>query len=220
MLTRRRRDKAAGKITPGSGRALKPFRGWQVLSRALFYLPADSSGAGSVREHYAVDVPYWQRVATSDGKGKAHLYRNSRHHAVSTLPAVFPIEGGSIEVISSAFGLRRCHFIPEDGPERQLIPDQRSAEGRRAKLHRDHRMLSRTISVLSLLVLSASALLLIPQLLEIAMRIPPVVERFGTFSSPIQLPLVANIALGLGAATASVERATRLRYTWLDTIAQ
>ncbi|MFP5072481.1 hypothetical protein ACLFMI_22795 [Pseudonocardia nantongensis] len=36
------------------------------------------------------------------------------------------------------------------------------------------------------------------------------------FESPVQLPLWLNIALGVGAAVGSTERALRLRYSWLD----
>ncbi|MFP3813079.1 hypothetical protein SB660_18885, partial [Bacillus sp. SIMBA_005] len=40
-------------------------------------------------------------------------------------------------------------------------------------------------------------------------------RRFGTFVSPIHLPLWLNIALGAGAALASMERGLRLRYHWM-----
>ena len=57
-------------------------------------------------------------------------------------------------------------------------------------------------------------------LLEIAepiSRIPPIAAAFGTFESPLQLPLwlALALALGLGAAAAAVERAMRMRYRWL-----
>lgn len=220
MSKNQRRQRAAKRIKDGNGRALKPFRWWQMLSRALFYLPREVEGEQGPGQVYAVDVPYWQRIATEDGKGKAHLYLEDRHHAVSTLPAAFPVEGGFIEVMPSAFGMRRCHYVPDNGPDRQLVPDEKSAEGRRARMDRNHPVRSRLIGALSLLVLIIAVLLVIPQIVEYLTQIPPVQERFGKFTSPVDLPLWLNIALGLAAATASVERATRLRYSWLDSMAQ
>lgn len=220
MFEKRRRQRAAQRIKPGNGRPLKPFRWWQMLSRALFYLPLESTENDGGRRVYAIDVPYWQRIATEDGNGKAHLYVDGRHHSVSTFPAAFPVDGGVIEVKPSAFGLRRCHYVPEHGPERQLLPDSHSAEGRRARLDREHPGRSRLLGLLSLLVILLAALLGVPQILEYLTDIPPIAERFGRFTSPINLPWWGNVLIGLAAATASVERATRLRFSWLDSMAQ
>jgi len=213
MINERKRHKAAQRIKPGNGRPLKPFRWWQPLSRALLYLPlTDSDGRQAV---YAVDVPYWQQVMTEDGKGKAHLYLDGRHHFESKLPAIFPVRGGAVEVESTAFGLKRCHYVTDEGDVRQLLPDERSAEGRRARLDREHPVLSRWIGFLSLLLLIVPIILVVPQIVEGISHIPPIAQRFGTFSSPVDLPLWLNVALGLCASTSSVERATRLRWNAL-----
>lgn len=219
MFKESRRRLAAQRVKPGNGRALKPFRWWQPLSRALFYLPL-TNGEG-VEMTYAIDVSYVQRAMADDGKGKAHLYLDGRHHAESKLPAVFPVEGGVIEVVATAFGLKRCHYVTDQGAEYQLVPDESSAEGRRARLDREHPALSRWVAFVSLILLVIPALLLIPQLVEVAFEFPPVAERFGTFTSPVHLPGWLNSALTLGAAAASTERALRLRYNWLlDSAAQ
>ncbi|MBM2615947.1 hypothetical protein JIG36_10300 [Actinoplanes sp. LDG1-06] len=216
MLTEWKRRKAAERVKPGNGRPLKPFRWWQQLNRALFHLPlVDADGRQVV---YSVDVRHWQQFTTEDGKGKAHLYADGRHIAESKLPAAFPVndgtaEGGIIEVKESAFGLKRCHFIAADGSERQLTPDPASAEGRRARLDRERPGLSRGISVFSVLLLFGPLALLALQLAESITRIPPVAERFGTFTSPVDLPLWLNVTLGVVAAAASTERALRLRYS-------
>ncbi|MEU4361711.1 hypothetical protein [Promicromonospora sp. NPDC023987] len=212
------RRRAMQRVKPGNGRPLKRFRWWQPLSRALFYLPLrDDAGRQVV---YAVDVSYLQRAASDDGKGKAHLYLDGRHHAESKLPAAFPVPGGVIEVAPTSFGLKRCHYVTDEGAEYQLTPDRDSAEGRRERLDRERPALSRWIGLLSLLLLIVPALLVIPQLVEVAFEIPPVAERFGTFTSPVHLPFWLNVALALGAAVASTERALRLRYGWLDSVAQ
>ncbi|MDT0301774.1 hypothetical protein [Streptomonospora wellingtoniae] len=219
MFEEWRRRRAAQRVKPGNGRPLKPFRWWQPASRALFYLPLRSDGGREAV--YAVDVSYVQRIFSEDGKGKAHLYLDGRHHAESKLPAAFPVPGGTIDVVPTAFGLRRCHYVTAAGAERQLVPDQRSGEGRRARLAREHPALSRGIGLLSLALLLVPLLLLIPQILEAAFQLPPVTRRFGTFTSPVHLPVWLNVALALGAAAASVERAMRLRYNWLlDSAAQ
>ncbi|WP_444959895.1 hypothetical protein [Nocardiopsis sp. M1B1] len=219
MFEERRRRRGVRRVGPGDGRALKPFRWWQLISRALFYLTlGDADGRRTV---YAVHVNHTQRFFSEDGKGRADLYLDGRHHAESRLPAVFPVRGGVIEVAATAFGLRRCHYVTDEGTEHQLVPDPRSGEGRRARLEREHPVLSRWIGGLSLLLLVVPAVLLVPQLVEVAFELPPVAERFGTFTSPVHLPVWLNTALALGAAAASTERALRLRYNWLlDSAAQ
>ena len=214
-----RRRRAAQRVTPGNGRSLRRFRWWQPLNRALFYLPlADDHGRRVV---YAIDVNYVQRFFSEDGAGKAHLYLDGRHHAESTLPAAFPVQGGTIEVAATDFGLKRCHYVTAQGSERQLVPDRRSGEGRRARVERDHPALSRRIGLFSVLLLVTTALLGVPQLIEAAFQLPPVAQRFGAFTSPVNLPVWLNITLALGAAAASAERALRLRYNWLlDSAAQ
>lgn len=219
MFKEWRRYRATQRVKPGNGRPLKPFRWWQLTSRALFYLALGN--ADGRRTVYAVHVDHTRRFFSEDGRGTAHLYLDGGHHAESGLPAVFPVRGGVIEVAATAFGLRRCHYVTDGGTEHQLVPDRRSGEGRRARLDREHPVLSCWIGVLSLLLLVVPALLLIPQLVEVAFGLPPVAERFGTFTSPVHLPVWLNTALALGAAAASTERALRLRYNWLlDSAAQ
>jgi hypothetical protein len=205
-----RQRRAAKRVTLGDGRALQRFRWWQLLGRALFYLRLARDGRRTV---YAVDVRHWQNQ--SSGNVKAHLYLDGRLHAESKIPAAFPVPGGTIEVAMSGFGIKRCHYVAADGVERQLVPDPASAEGRRARLDRKHPALSRWIGRLSLIMLLIGASVLALQIIEPVSQIPPVASRIGSFVSPIHLPLWLNIALGLGAATASTERALRLRYNWL-----
>ncbi|WP_150253464.1 hypothetical protein [Nocardiopsis deserti] len=213
MINERKQREAAKRIRSGNDRPLKRFRWWQPLSRALFHLPLTDGGGRRVV--YSVDIPYWQRVMTEDGKGKAHLYLDGGHHLESTLPAAFPVPGGVIEVESTAFGLKRCHYVTAEGDVRQLVPDARSAEGRRARLDREHPALSRLVRAVSLVLLIVPIVLVVPQIIEGVSHVPPIAERFGTLTSPVDLPLWLNVALGLCASTSSVERATRLRWNAL-----
>ncbi|MEU9885026.1 hypothetical protein [Sphaerisporangium sp. NPDC051011] len=145
-------------------------------------------------------------------KVRAHLYVDGAHRFESKLPAMFPVEGGAIEVAMSAYGIRRCHYVTRAGAEHQLTPDPKSAEGRRARLDGEHPALSRSIGVFSVLTLLVGVGLNLLQIAEPLSRIPPIAERAGIFESPIHLPLWLNIALGLAAVLASVERSLRLRY--------
>ncbi|EME62676.1 hypothetical protein [Amycolatopsis decaplanina] len=211
------RRRAAKRVKPGTGRELKPFRWWQLFSRSLYSLVLSRDDGRPAT--YTVDVRHRRRFFANDGKGTADLYLHGRHHAESKLPAAFPVPGGTIEVAESPFGLKRCHCVTTDGAEYQLIPDRRSAEGRRAHLARTHPALSRAISITSVVLLVISVLLLIPQLIEVAFTLPPVAARFGTFRSPVSLPAWLNSLLGVGAVLASIERALRLRHNrFLDTV--
>lgn len=205
-----KRRRAARKIKPGDGHPLQRFRWWQPFSRALFHLTLPN--ALGVTETWSVDVRLW---GDDNGEVIAQLYRDGRHHATSKLPAAFEVPGGTIEVVASGYGLKRCHFVADAGAVTQLSPDRASAEGRRARLDHDHPVLSRAIGALSFVVLVVALVLGIPQIVEQVSMIPVVADNLGTFTSPIQLPLWLNIALVVAALVASTERALRLRYHWL-----
>ncbi|MDT0329110.1 hypothetical protein [Nocardiopsis lambiniae] len=212
MLTEWKRRRAAKRVRPGDGRALRPFRWWQLLSgRKLFHLPL--VGEGGRRSVYTVDVRHWGRQGGDEGK--AHLYLDGAHRAESTLPAGFPVEGGTIEVALSGFGLKRAHYVTAEGADQRLVPDPRSAVGRRLRFDREHPVVSRCVGAVSVVLLVIGVGLNVLQLLEPIAGIPPVVERFGRFESPIHLPLWLNLAFGFGAAVAGMERGLRLRYHWL-----
>jgi len=205
------RGRAARRTKPGDGSPLKPFRWWQMLSRSVFSLTIPrEDGAETV---YTVSVKHGGDSET--GVVTAQLYRDGILTAVSKLPAFFAVPGGTIEVATSTFGLKRCHYVTDDGREQQLEPDPRSAEGRRAAFDRAHPAASRVVGGVAVLVLIVGVVVAVPQLIEAFSAIPPLAERFGTFDSPIQLPVVANVVVGIATGAASIERALRLRYNWL-----
>lgn len=165
-----------------------------------------------MQQTWSVDVRLW---GDSDGEVRAKLYRDGLQHAVSKLPAAFPVPGGTVEVVASGYGLKRCHYVTEEGRERQLVPDRASAEGRRARLERNHPAVGRALGVASVVVLVVALVLGLPQIAEQITQIPPVAENIGTFTSPVALPASVNIGLTVAALLASTERALRLRYHWL-----
>ena len=205
-----RRRRAAKRVKPGDGHPLKPYRWWQLFSRALFHMTLDDGGG---RDQWSVSVSLWGEG--DDGEVRAHLYRNGAHTAQSKLPAVFEVPGGVFEVQASQYGLKRCHYVPVSGTAKALKPDPASAEGKRAKLDRNNPVVSRMVGVVSVLILIVALVLGVPQLIETITSIPPVAERIGTFESPITLPAWFNTALVIAALLASTERALRLRYNWL-----
>lgn len=213
-VKRWRRRRHGRKIEPGHGRVLTPFRWWQLLGRSLFSIALPTEGAASTdaTTTWTVDVMYWTQFATEEGTMRAHLYRDGQHHARSTLPAAFPVPGGTIEVDASPYGLKRCQFVPDRGPERRLVPDPASGEARRARFDRTHPGMSRAIGAVSVLLLIPVLILLLPQLAEVITSLPPVQQQFGVLVSPVELPVWLNVTLTLLAAAASTERALRLRH--------
>lgn len=211
MLDRLRQRRATKRLQPGDGRPLGRYRWWHMIGRALFHLRLFDADGTAIA--YAVDVRHWQNQGS--GEVRADLFRDGRHHAASRIPARFPVEGGTIEVAMSGFGMKRCHYVGDDGTERQLVPDRRTAEGRRARLQQRHPALSRALATGSVLMLLVGVALLLVQVAEPVSRIPPIADNLGVFTSPVTLPLWLNIALGVGAFLGGLERSLRLRYHWL-----
>ncbi|MGM7666059.1 hypothetical protein [Microbacterium sp. A93] len=218
MLSDRQRREGANRTGAGDGRPLEPFRWWHLLSgRKLLRLPL--TYADGSRIDYVVDVRTSGKQARDDDTdlydGMAHLYLNGWHHSASPLPAVMPVEGGVVEVSLGSAGLRRAHYLPDDGTAQRLIPHPKTAIGRRLRFDREHPTLSHLLGAISIIVLVIGVGVNGVQLLEQLSQIPPVAERFGHFDSPLDLPLWLNIALGFGAGLAATERALRLKFHWL-----
>jgi hypothetical protein len=192
------------------GRPLKPFRWWQLLSRSMMSITLPVEGRPVV---HTVDVKRGGDL--HDGVVRARLYLDGWLRQESKLPARFPVSGGHIEVRVSEGGMRRCHYLGDDGSERRLVPDPRSAEGRRMRFARRHPRASALVGLLSIVMLVIGIGLNLLQIAEPLSQIPPIAENVGTFDSPLHLPVWLNIALGAGAAVGATERATRMRYHWL-----
>lgn len=215
MLKGWRNRAAERRVRPGTGEPLARFRWWQVFTRSLLRLTL-ARPDGTTTE-YAVDI---RRGGDGrDGVVRARLYRDGSLLSYSKVPARFEVPGGHIEVAVGTFGLRRGHYVSATGEESRLVPDPASAEGRRAQLHRDHPGLSRFVSIVSTVLVVIGLSITVPQLLESVSRAPFIAESIGTFQSPINLPLAANVAIGFAAVLGSVERAMRMRSSWLDDLA-
>lgn len=201
--------------TAGDGSPLPRFRWWHLLGRSVFDLPADQGRPA----RYTVDVRHMGD--RSDGAVRARLYRDGRLAAVSKLPTAFPVEGGEIEVAVNSIGLRRCHFVPAGNraAARVLTPLPASAEGRRARFDRDHPAASRVIGAIALAAVLVGVAVGGYELAMQLARIPAVVDVIGVIERPMRIPLEIGIAVGAGAVLGGLERALRLRSTWLDEFA-
>jgi len=215
MLKRWRRSLQVKRAKPGDGSPLPRFRWWHSLTRTLFTveLPNTEGGISS----YAVDVR--QLGDKADGEVRARLYIDGALALVSRTPARFEVPGGEIEVIVGSFGMKRCHYVSEDGPERQLIPHPKTAEGRRARFDHDHPAMSRTVGLLAMISVLIGLGVAIPAIIEPLSQTPPIAENLGTFESPLNLPLWLSITIGVAAVLGSIERALRLRSSWIDDLA-
>lgn len=203
----------ARRAKPGDGSHLPRYRWWHMLGRSVFELPP-RPGAPT---RYAVDVRPWGD--RSDGVVRARLYRDGKLAAVSKLPTAFEVEGGTIEVAVNTLGLRRCHFVPDNGPESVLDPIPASAEGRRARLAREHPTTSRVIGALALVAVLAGAALGGLQLVALLSTIPAIGDVTGVIDWPRRIPLAITITVGAVAVLGAMERTLRLRSSWLDQFA-
>ncbi len=210
-----RRGVFANRVKPGDGSALPPYRWWQTPVRTLMMLTqADGQGGTTT---YAVDIR--TLGDRSDGEVRARLYANGRQTAWSRLPAMFRVPGGVIDVRAGTFGVKRCHFVPDQGAERRLDPHPRSAHGRRARFDRRHPVASRVIGTVSALIVLGALAVTVPQLVEVISAAPAIADSLGEFTSPIRLSPLQNVMVTLAAIAASTERALRLRATWVDELA-
>lgn len=214
VISTRKQRRNARRTQAGDGSRLPRYRWWQLLNRSLFELELPS-GEGARR--YAVDVRMWGDG--SDGEVRARLYRDGSLAAVSKVPTVFPVEGGEIDVAATNVGMKRCHFVPDHGPERVMVPHSASAEGRRARFDREHPAASRFVGAVALVAVLVGGALALAQVVAQLTGIPPVAESIGAVEWPLRIPMAVNVGVGVAAVLGVVDRATRLRTSWIDSLA-
>lgn len=203
------------RVRAGSGEPLRRYRWWQMFGRSLRSITLPSpDGTTST---YTVDVRHAGDM--TDGEIRARLYVDGALRSFAKMPTRFEAPGGHIEVAITGFGLKRCHYVREDGTEQQLSPDPASAEGRRSQLHHRYPRLSRVIGILSIALVVVGLCVEVPQIIESLSQIPFVADSIGSFTSPIRLPLQVNLLIALAAVIGSSERALRMRSSWIDELA-
>ncbi|WP_410660568.1 hypothetical protein [Amycolatopsis sp. lyj-112] len=219
MVKKLRQRWQLGKVRPGDGSALAEYRLWQVFSRSLFFLelpaPAGKSNAYAVDVRYLADAKTKKQHHAAAGRSPAALYRDGVQINRSNLPTTFPVDGGVIEVATSAFGLKRMHFVSDSGGEQALRPHHRSQEGLRARFGQRFPRTSALVGAVTLTILLAALALGLLHGIETVTKVPVIAEHVGTFTAPIRLPGWATITMTAAGALSAVERALRLRYNRL-----
>ena len=80
---------------------------------------------------------------------------------------------------------------------------------------RDHPRASALVGVTSIVLLLVGVGLGLLQVVGPLSQIPAIADAVGVVEAPVRLPVWVNVALGLGASAAAIERALRLQYHWL-----
>ena len=185
-----------------SAKRLRPLKPWQVLNRYLYTL--EHAGFS-----YTVEVD-------AAGDDTVQLYEDGLLVSTNDLPAKIPVAGGYIDVAASLYGVTRVHLVRGDGKGngvgRRLAPARGTLEDRRRRLDRHHPGISRAIGWVAIAILMGNLVLAVPFAIEIATGVPAIAERFGTFVSPIGLPVWINTALLVAGICAAMERALTVRH--------
>ncbi len=203
------------RVRAGSGEPLRRYRWWQMFGRSLRAITLTS--ADGVTSTYTVDVRHAGDM--TDGEIRARLYVDGAMQSYAKMPTRFAVPGGHIEVAITGFGLKRCHYVRADGTEEPLTPDPASAEGRRARLHHRHPRVSGIVGLVSVAFVVVGLGVEVPQIVQSLSQIPLIADSIGTFTSPVQLPVQANLLIGLAAVLGSTERALRMKSSWIDELA-
>jgi hypothetical protein len=199
------------RVRPGDGSPLPEYRGWHLFSRSLFGLVLTDRATGS----HLFEVDVRPNADSTTRKRPATLYRDGIQVSRANVPVAFPVPGGVIEVATSPYGVKRIHYVRDDGTEQRLRPHPRSPEGLRARFDRRFPRTSGLIGAMAVVVLLVGLAVSLSLAVEAITRIPPVAEHIGTFTSPISLPGWAKIALPAAGAVAGVERSLTFRSQWL-----
>ncbi len=211
VFTRYRRRLQVSKAKPGDGSLLQPYRLWQLSSRSLFSVELrDQAGRRGV---YEVDVRHLADSTTR--KSPASLYRDGVQVLRGNVPVAFPVPGGVIEVATSPYGVKRMHYVGHDRREQTLKPHPRSQEGLRSRFDRRFPRTSAVIGAVSLVVLLVGLAMALATAVEQITRIEVVAQHLGTFVSPVHLPGWAKFVLSAAGALAALDRALRLKSTWM-----
>jgi hypothetical protein len=210
VFTKYRRRWQRSRAEPGDGSRLPPYRFWQPFSRSLFSVElADGTG----RHVFEVDVRHGRD--SSSRKRPAALYRDGVQVQAANLPVAFPVPGGVIEVAVSQYGVKRMHLVGDDGRQQVLRPHPRSAEGLRARFDERFPRTSAALGAVGLVVLLVGLAVALSLAVEQITRVEVVAQHTGTFTSPVHLPGWATFALAAAGVLAAIDRALRLKSTWM-----
>jgi len=139
------------------------------------------------------------------------LYRDGAEVARASTPARFDISGGVIEVDASEHGFNRA-ILRHHGATTRMRPAAGTWEAARERWHREHPTASRAVASAATVIVMLSLVVALMELLELVTAIPALSAMLGwSFTSPIDLPPVAVVIIGVVAGAAALERALRMR---------
>jgi hypothetical protein len=211
MLKKYKRRWQLSKVKPGDGSTVQRYRFWQLFSRSLFDLRLPDGAEGS--HLFEVDVRHMADSTTR--RSPASLYRDGVQVAHAGVPVTFPVPDGVIEVATNEYGLKRMHYLRDDGTEHVLRPHPRSQEGLRARFGERFPRTSAVLGAAAVVVLLAVLAVGLLSGLEALTRVEVIADQVGTVTSPIHLTGWMKIALPVVGFVAGLERAVTLRHHWL-----
>lgn len=181
--------------------ALRPIGPWDALWRGSF-----SVEHGGLE--YVVDVDYF------DLKERINLYQSGVRVEVHASPARFEIDAHtSIEAAMSLYGMKYVDLVTADGGVRRAFtPRAGTGEAWRARLARDHPVLSRWIGTASWSVLVFAAIAQLPVIYNSTLA-----HFTGVLVPTFGFPEGVNAALGVAGILAALDRALSVKHSkWLD----
>ena len=178
---------------------LRPLRRAEGLVRGRF----ETEHNGST---YVVDAHYL------DLDERIRLYQDGRLVDTARRRATFHIGGGArIEAAVAQVGMKYVR-LRQDGDTVQLRPAEGTAEAWRARIGTAHPTASRVVGWISLVVVLAVLGIELPQLVNLAGNLTPLIG-LPSFEVPsLTLSGWANLALIILAGAAGLERSLSMRY--------
>lgn len=180
---------------------LRPLRRGEGLVRGRFETEHDGAT-------YVVDAHYL------DLEERIRLYRNGRLVDTARGRATFHLGGGvRIEAAVAKAGMKYVRLRQgEAGGTVQLPPAEGTAEAWRARVGTAHPTASRVVGWVSLVVLLAVLGIELPQLINLAGNLTPLVGLPSYEIPTLTLPGWTNVALIILAGAAGLERSLSMKY--------
>ncbi len=199
-----RKNRRLKKVRDAKGEPLKDIRFWEYFHRTVFHQKIDV-------DLYTVDVDLYGKELMGP---ESALYKNGVRIKESTVPSLYEVPGGFIEVETTNYGVKKIHYVTDAG-ELQMMPDKGSLEGKRARFELKFPTASKWVGYIAIAILIIGLIIAIPAVIEMITHMDLVADNAGTFKSPFQLPGWLNVTLVVLGLLAATERALSLKNHWL-----
>ena len=146
-----RKKRRIKKVKDANGEPLKKIHFWQYLHRTVFHKRIGG-------DLYSVDVDLYGKELMGPERA---LYKNGVRIKESTVPSVYEVPGGFIEVETTTYGVKKINYVT-DTDEVQLIPDRHSLEGKRASFDSKFLSASKWVGYIAIVILIIGLIIAIP----------------------------------------------------------